>query len=193
MPPGLWCGKKRQVSENKATEEGEGNKMVDQFEKRCPPGLWCGKQELSNQKSINAAQMEDDPDHSLMKEFEKRCPPGLWCGNKRQTPEAKEKSDDSIMKDDPEELSSMKSKAEGPKKQDPLMDVFVKRCPPGLWCGKKRAIAEEEERDESSSLEAFEKRCPPGKKEINSFVGSVRWSEELSFRVKYRYIMSRST
>ena len=138
--------------------------MVEQFEKRCPPGLWCGKRELSNQKSNNAAQ--DDPDHSLMmNEFEKRCPPGLWCGKKRETPEAKEKSDDSIMKDDPEELSSVK--AEGPKEQGPLMDVFEKRCPPGLWCGKKRAIiqenaAEEDEKDESSSLEAFEKRCPPG-------------------------------
>ena len=181
MPPGLCCGKKRLVGENKATGEGEGSKMVDQFEKRCPPGLWCGKRELSYQKSINAAQMEEDPDHSLMKEFEKRCPPGLWCEKKRETPdsEAKEKSDDSIMKDDPEELSSIKSKAEGPKKQDPLMDVFVKRCPPGLWCGKKRAITEEEERDESSSLEAFEKRCPPGlwcgkKRTISKMINALK-------------------
>jgi len=166
-PPGLWCGKKRQVSENKATEAAEANKVADQFEKRCPPGLWCGKRELSNQKSINAAQTEEDPDHSLMKAFEKRCPPGLWCGKKREAPEAKEKSDDSTMKDDPEESSSMKSEAKGPKKQGPLMDVFEKRCPPGLWCGKKRAIteeiaAEDEEKAESSPLEAFEKRCPPG-------------------------------
>ena len=129
--------------------------MAEQFEKRCPPGLWCGKRELSNQKSINTAQTEDNPDHSLMKAFEKRCPPGLWCGKKRETPEAKEKGDDL------EEFSSMKSKAEGAKKQGPLMDVFEKRCPPGLWCGKKRSITEEEEKDKSSSLEAFEKRCPP--------------------------------
>lgn len=170
-PPGLWCGKKRQVfghNENKATEVAEANKMADQFEKRCPPGLWCGKRELSNQKSINAAQTEADPDHSLIKTFEKRCPPGLWCGKKRETPEAKEKNDDSLMKDYPEDyLSSKMSKAEGHKKQGPLMDVFGKRCPPGLWCGKKRAIIEEnaageEEKDESLSLEAFEKRCPPG-------------------------------
>ena len=33
------------------------------------------------------------------------------------------------------------------------MDVFEKRCPPGLWCGKKRAITEEEQKDKSSSLE----------------------------------------
>ena len=63
--------------------------------------------------------------------------------------------------------SMTESKAEEPKKQGPLMDVFEKCCPPGLWCGKKRAIteenaAEEEEKDEKSSLEAFEKRCPPG-------------------------------
>ena len=166
-PPGLWCGKKRQVNENKATEEAEENNMAEQLEKRCPPGLWCGKRELSNQKSNNAAQIEDDSSHSLMKEFEKRCPPGLWCGKKRETLEAKEESDDSPMKDDPEVLSSMKSQAEGPIKQGPLTDVFEKRCPPGLWCGRKRAIteesaAEEEEKDEGSSLEAFEKRCPPG-------------------------------
>ena len=53
--------------------------MAEQFEKRCPPGLWCGKRELSNQKSINTAQTEDDHDHSFMKAFEKRCPPGPGC------------------------------------------------------------------------------------------------------------------
>ena len=47
------------------------------------------------------------------------------------------------------------------------VDAFEKRCPPGLWCGKKRAITEEnaaaeKEKDESLSLEAFEKRCPSG-------------------------------
>ena len=156
--------------------------MAEQFEKRCPPGLWCGKRELSNQKSIKAAQ--DDPDHSLMKDFEKRCPPGLWCGKKRETPEAKEKSDDSIRKDDPEELSGMKSKAEGRITQGPLMDVFEKRCSPGRWCGEKRAITEEnaaaeEEKDESSSLEAFEKRCPPGlwcgkKRTISKMINTLK-------------------
>ena len=151
-PPGLWCGKKRQAfgpNENKATEVAEANKTAEQFEKRCPPtGLWCGKRELSNEKSINTGQTEVDHDHSFMKAFEKRCPPGLWCGKKRETPEVnKEKSDDSLMKEDLKKFSSIKSKAEGTTEQGPLMDVFEKRCPPGLWCGKKRAITEEEEKE----------------------------------------------
>lgn len=149
-PPGLWCGKKRQVfghNENKATEVPEAKKVADQFEKRCPPGLWCGKREFSNQKSVNTAQTEDDPNHSLMKAFEKRCPPGLWCGKKRETSEVKEKSDNSQMKDDPEKFSSVKSEeAKEANKQGPLMDVFEKLCPGGMWCtGKKGATTEEEE------------------------------------------------
>ena len=154
-PPGLWCGKKRGLSEED---------MMKTFEKRCPPGLWCGKKrQVSETKAAEVAEA-----NKMADQFEKRCPPGLWCGKKRGAPEAEEKSEDSIMKVSPEEFSSMKSEVKGPKKQGPLMDVFEKRCPPGLWCGKKRAIteenaAEEEEKDKSSSLPAaFEKRCPPG-------------------------------
>ena len=57
------------------------------------------------------------------------------------------------MKVDIKKFSCMMSKAEGATQQGPLMDVFEKRCPPGLWCGKKRAIPKEEEKDKSSSLE----------------------------------------
>ena len=64
------------------------------------------------------------------------------------------------------------------------VDAFEKRCPPGLWCGKKRTITEEnaaaeEEKDESSSLEAFEKRCPPGlwcgkKRTISKMINTLK-------------------
>ena len=62
-----------------------------------------------------------------------------------------------------------------------FVETFEKRCPPGLWCGKKRGIPEEQamvpddedqhvkvdarkKRDvsEEDIMKTFEKRCPPG-------------------------------
>ena len=48
-----------------------------------------------------------------------------------------------------------------------FVETFEKRCPPGLWCGKKRGIPEEQamvpdDEDQHVKVDAFEKRCPPG-------------------------------
>lgn len=50
-----------------------------------------------------------------------------------------------------------------------IIKVFEKRCPPGLWCGKKRESPEElpDETEEIEKamdevLNTFENRCPPG-------------------------------
>lgn len=56
-PPGLWCGKKRELAlETRANAKEVGQEQVQQGDdlkpvemeilskqKRCPPGLWCGK------------------------------------------------------------------------------------------------------------------------------------------------------
>ena len=47
---------------------------------------------------------------------------------------------------------------------------FEKRCPPGLWCGKKRATLDtqssganaNEDQPDKSEIDTFRKRCPPG-------------------------------
>ena len=48
-----------------------------------------------------------------------------------------------------------------------FVETLEKRCPPGLWCGKKRGIPEEQamisdDEDQHADVDAFEKRCPPG-------------------------------
>ena len=48
-----------------------------------------------------------------------------------------------------------------------FVETLEKRCPPGLWCGKKRGISKEQamisdDEDQHTDVDAFEKRCPPG-------------------------------
>ena len=48
-----------------------------------------------------------------------------------------------------------------------FVETLEKRCPPGLWCRKKRGIPEEQamisdDEDQHADVDAFEKRCPPG-------------------------------
>lgn len=46
-----------------------------------------------------------------------------------------------------------------------IADTYEKRCPPGLWCGKKRSATgdkTETSRSEQILASSFEKRCPPG-------------------------------
>lgn len=96
-PPGLWCGKKREVPEyksitDKATDNDPKIGLARTFEKRCPPGLWCGKKREMTLQSMSAEEGKEAPKHQgqhalrqvevndLAKQFQKRCPPGLWCG-----------------------------------------------------------------------------------------------------------------
>lgn len=185
-PPGLSCGKKRDIPKEE---------MMETFEKRCPPGLWCGKKRQLHSNSENKVTQVDEAS-KMADQFEKRCPPGLWCGKKREIPEASEENGDSLLNGSPEELSSKTIKAEGDTKQGLLVDVFEKRCPPGLWCGKKRAITEEtatgaDEEDDNMSPEAFEKRCPPGlwcgkKRTISSpsYKSTRRFTSQKNFNEK---------
>ena len=122
-PPGLWCGKKRDISNQEQLEDNGNQVSIDTFEKRCPPGLWCGKKrDIPDDGPIT----EERRSQSLMKVFEKRCPPGLWCGKKREFPEE--------LPDETKE----KEKA----MDEVVLSTFQNRCPPGLWCGKKRAVTE---------------------------------------------------
>ncbi|CAH3022446.1 unnamed protein product, partial [Porites evermanni] len=147
-PPGLWCGKKRQVTE----EETKAKQQVNVFEKRCPPGLWCGRKreakDLSSSKSTERVKVDN-----MAYQFEKRCPPGLWCGKKREV------SDQNLNNAPTTEDINRQTR----------IKTFEKRCPPGLWCGKKREVADvvsnrksTETGDVNNMAGRFEKRCPPG-------------------------------
>ena len=51
--------------------------------------------------------------------------------------------------------------------EDDFINALEKRCPPGLWCGKKRTttgdnLVGSNEEEGELSLKTFEKRCPPG-------------------------------
>lgn len=120
-PPGLWCGKKRQISNQEQIEDNDNQVSTDTFEKRCPPGLWCGKKrDIPDDGPITKERRSQ----SSIKVFEKRCPPGLWCGKKRESPEE--------LPDETKEIE---------KAMDEVLNTFENRCPPGLWCGKKRAVS----------------------------------------------------
>ena len=180
-PPGLWCGKKRQVTEEetKASQYDEKQhpdgkildsnlaaktktqfknpneqrkQQVNVFEKRCPPGLWCGRKREAKDLSSSKSTERVNVDN-MAYQFEKRCPPGLWCGKKREV------SDQNLNNAPTTEDINKKTR----------IKTFEKRCPPGLWCGKKREVADvvsnrksTETGDVNNMAGRFEKRCPPG-------------------------------
>ena len=176
-PPGLWCGRKREVkdlSSSNSTERVNVDNVADQFEKRCPPGLWCGKKRESSDQNLNNFPLTEDINkQSRIKTFEKRCPPGLWCGKKREVAHV---------------VSNRKSTETGDVNN--MAGRFEKRCPPGLWCGKKREVSDQnlkkaeqtEDMNEKTRIKSFEKRCPPGlwcgkKREVADVVSNRKSAE----------------
>ena len=158
-PPGLWCGKKRELALHDAPRDSDYQPSLNEDDAGasfgasddiaiknaravpagCPPGLWCGKKrelalhdaprDSDYQPSLN----EDDAGASFgasddiaiknARAVPAGCPPGLWCGKKRELAPQIERSQ--VQREDnawPEKMETNRAKA--------------KRCPPGLWCGK---------------------------------------------------------
>ncbi|XP_032226775.1 uncharacterized protein LOC116610157 [Nematostella vectensis] len=109
------------------------------FRRDCHVGLWCGKKREPAIEQSSRFKSADD------------CPVGLWCGKKRSASkgESIEISHSNKQREQGEEESTVLQKLTDGNTGPP--DEVARRmfrrastsCPPGLWCGKKRSIPEQ--------------------------------------------------
>lgn len=123
-------------------------RSMSMFASKCPPGLWCGKKRslvMSNLKKIN--KLDEDASKPLDERFASKCPPGLWCGKKRNVPSKLQEIPEIPVKGE----IMHKEKPHDVMEDRNVHRRFMSRCPPGLWCGKKRDL-----------VARFAYKCPPG-------------------------------